>query len=786
MSGSGIELFRNIIARGWWLILLLLLGGAGFFAAHIPSLEINAETDAFMEEDDPGLSTYYETREDWGWDEYAVVCVTADDWFSEEGVQRLRQIEADLAAAPWVGSTMSVFDVPLLRQNPGKKPNLLLIKRSIKSLGDDDVDLAAAEAELKTHGLAVGNLISADGRSLNILAYLSFEKVDGVFEPGVIDRRHLMVEGVREVAAKWAEKLPEPVRLSGIPFINITLFQNVRHDLIVFGAVSLLLFSLAFLVAYRRARFVLIPILCCLLPAAGMVGAMAYYGIPIALVTSNMPVLLFVLMLPYNVYFIERYRERRRLYPDEPGLDSTLAALRTIFIPCLFSCATTVAGFVALGSSEIIPIRDFGRLMAIGIAIGFCVVFLFIPAAMCRLRGLAPGDRLADGGNRDGGDKAKPARGLVALFQKITLSRPGLVILASLIVLAVSLAGARRISAENKFTSYFWPGSEVYQGLEFIDQKMGGTTWIEVILSSEEKGFFRSEEGIDALALAESYFHDLPETGNILSLTVLRDEMRKTFSKEWFPFLSDSAMFRLIALVSPEIVGQVSNKDYTTGRSTIRMKETSPSLNRNTILDGLHAHLAKHGADFKGLEVEVTGVFPVYADLLNTLLEGQKRSVFVVPLAVYAMLLLLFRSPLLALVVLLPQALPATVLLGVMGWGGVPLDLVTVMIASIAVGVGIDAAIQYTMRFRTELLSAGGDRREAVRRSHATVGRAIWVATSIIVTGFAILVLSDFFPSVWFGLFTALAMLISQLATLTLLPSLFLLSGYPKYRRKPS
>ena len=149
------------------------------------------------------------------------------------------------------------------------------------------------------------------------------------------------------------------------------------------------------------------------------------------------------------------------------------------------------------------------------------------------------------------------------------------------------------------------------------------------------------------------------------------------------------------------------------------------------------------------------------------------------PAAVYLILLVLFRSPVLSLLVLLSQALPVTVLLGVMGWTGIPLDLVTVMIASIAIGVGIDAAIQYTMRFRREL-SATGDREDALRRSHATIGRAIWIATSIIIAGFAILVLSDFFPSVWFGLFTALAMLISQLATLTMLPALFLLTGYPR------
>ncbi len=762
-----------IIERFWWAILLALLGGAVFFGSSIPRLEINANTDAFLEEDDPGITTYNDAREEWGTDEFAIVCVTADDWFTPEGMARLKAIEADVKAVPFVASTMSILDVPLLRQDPDRKPKLTAIKDSITDLRGEDIDFAQAGVELISHELAKGNLISADGRNINILAYLDWSKVDGKIVPHINVRREKLVEGVRGVAAKWGEKLSEPVRLSGIPLIQRALFEYIHHDLIVFSIAALALFTIALLVVYRRLRFVLIPIVCCLLPAIGMLGAMSFFGIRIALVTSNMPVLLFVLMLPYNVYFIERYRERRAHEPDEDGLTSTFAALRTVLVPCFFSCATTLAGFAALSTSKIIPIRDFGESMAVGMAVGFCVVFLFLPAAMHRLRG----SRV----KHTGKETYRPSTGLVRGLEKATLARPGWVVMIGMVVLAVSVAGARRISAENKFTSYFWPSSEVYQGLEYIDQEVGGTTWIEVILSSEKAGYFKTKEGVRALEVVEEYFEDIPETGNILSLNSLRKEMRKTFKPEWFPLLGDSALFTMINFAAPDLVSQTTDRKFTTTRATIRMKETAPTLHRNRILDGLREHLAENEEVFADLEVEITGVFQVYAEMLTQLLEGQKQSIVMVPLAVALMLLLLFRSPLLAVIVLIPQALPAAVLLGIMGWAGIPLDLVTVMIASIAIGVGIDAAIQYTMRFREEL-ALTGDIRAAISRAHATVGRAIWNATSIIVAGFTILLLSNFFPTFWFGLFTALAMLLSQLATLTLLPSLFLLTGYPKPR----
>ena len=772
---SAIRAYRAIIEKGWGVILVVLIGGAVYMGAAIPKLKINASIDAFMEEDAPEVTTYYEAREDWGTDEFAIVCVSADDWFTPAGVERLRAIEADVKAVPFVASTMSILDVPLLRQEPEQKPNLLKPTEGMTDLRAADVNVVAAGKELATHEIAQRNLISVDGKNLNILAYLDWSKVDGKMIPEIDVRRERLVDGVRALALKWDGELSQPVRLSGVPLIQRALVENIRHDLAIFGVAALGLFILAFLVIYRRLRFVVIPVLCCLLPAVGVLGAMARFDIPIALVTSNMPVLLFVLMLPYNVYFIERYRERRALHPDEDGMTSTMSALGAIAVPCLFSCATTLAGFVALSTSKIIPIRDFGETMTVGIAVGFVIVFLFIPSAMRRLKGTNAGLK----GRARGDNLIGPSTGLVHVLERATLARPRVVVATCAVVLVVAVFGARRISAENKFTSYFWPSSEVYKGFEFIDQEVGGTTWIEVVLSSKRAGYFKTPEGIRALEVVEEYFEEIPETGNILSLNSLRKEMRKTFKKEWFPLLGDGMLLSMINLGAPELVSLTTDSKFTTSRATIRMKETAPTLHRNRILNGLDAHLAEHEDVFAGLKKNITGVFPVYADMLTQLLEGQKQSIVVVPLAVYLMLLVLFRSPILALIVLLPQALPATVLLGIMGWAGIPLDLVTVMIASIAIGVGIDAAIQYTMRFREEL-GEGIDHRTAVSRAHATIGRAIWRATSIIVAGFGILVLSRFFPTFWFGVFTAAAMLLSQLATLTVLPSLFLLSGYPK------
>ncbi|HUF62995.1 MAG TPA: MMPL family transporter [Verrucomicrobiales bacterium] len=763
-----IEWYRKIVLRrGWWL-LLALTALAVWCGLHLRQLRVEAGADSLLDENDPALETYTQTREAWGTDEYAIVCVTADDWFAPEGIERLEAIAEDLRGIPHVDSLLSVLDVPLMRQQPDRKPNLLTLGSALRRLGDADVDLERARAELLEHELAVGNLVSRDGRSLSILVNLDAD----VPADEVEKRRTVMVEGIRKVAATWSGKLSEPVRLSGVPIINVNLIEHVRHDLRVFGLGALILFTVALALVYRSPMVVLCLLLAAALPVLLVVGLMSARDLELTVITANLPLLLFVLTLPYGIYVVERWREQGGSAGSREESESRmLAAVRGAWKPCLFSCLTTLAGFAALTTSGIVPVKTFGMMMAVGMATGLVVVFLFVPAFLTRFPWRPA--RKAHGKTAEDGP-----RGPVALCARLASAMPGWVVVASALLLVAGILGALRLNAENKFTNYFRKSSEVYRGLEHIDRQMGGTVSLEVCLRAPEAGFFRSGAGLQAVESVERYFDSVPETGNVRSVHAVFREARKTFSAEAFPSLQSGALIALVDLAAPEMLRDVVDPDYRTARVFVRLKETAPTLNRVRILEGLQRHLEGR-PELEGLEVETTGIFVLYANMLRSLLISQRDTILMVVAAVYLMLLLLFRSPWLALLVLLPQALPAMVVLGLMGWTGIPLDLVTVMTGAIAMGVGIDAAIQFTSRYRTEL-AVDGDRRAALRRTHATIGRAIWIATSVIVAGFAVLVTSEFFPSVWFGLLTGVAMLMSQFAALTTLPAVFLCAGVPR------
>jgi predicted RND superfamily exporter protein len=767
--------YEALVARGWWAILLGLAVAAVLLGRHAPDLEVEAGTSSLLNEGDADLAYYDASRTSWGSDEYAIVCASGRDWVSAEGAKELRALVADLAALPAAASVVSLLDVPLLRQADGITFDL----GKLRTLKDDDVDFARAKVELLGHEIAVGNVISADGRATSVLVYLKGAPGTAAAAPGAAsaapgpsddasqDARHdALVAGVRRVAATWGARLGEPVRLSGICVINVNLVEHLRHDLRVFGIAALGFFLLTFLAIYRRWMFVVLPILVSALPVVLIVGAMAAAGMTITIITSSLPLLLFVLLLPYTVYFVEAYQERQLLAPQEPGTVTSVKAATAIFLPCLLSCTTTMAGFAALRTSLTRPVRDFGVMLAIGMAVGLVVVFLAVPSISRPFRKPRP--------PHDRG-RGNPY-GVVRVLANLSLRHPWAVVVGAAVILAVSLAGASRLSAQSKFTSYFQTESEVYKGLEYVDTQMGGTTPLEVHLKAPSKGFFLTPKGIAATAAVGAYFDGVPETGNVRSMARLVRELEKKNPKvvTALPVLVKVPAVRAVT-------ADVLSADGDVALVVVRMRETAPTLDRAKILAGLRAHLASR-PELAGIETRVTGVFLLYQNMLDTLIETQNSSFYWVVAAVFVMVLLLFRALVVSTIVVVTQVLPTMVTLGTMGWAGIPLDLVTVMIASISMGVGIDASIQYAWRHRLEQRGTP-DPAEAVRRTHATVGRAIWIATTVIVCGFLVLVLSDFRPSVWLGVLNAVAMIVSQLSALTVLPALLYLRERRRARR---
>ena len=793
--------FQLVLTRGRIPILVGFLAAAGAAAWLLRDFAVEAGTDVLLDQADKDLAYYNQTRADWETDEYVMVCARRNEgWFTPDSLALLSDMVRTAKSLPHAKKLLTIGQVPLLRNQP---PSVVGLPLPLYLLNDQGVlnpkaNLEKAREELLGHTHALGNLISADTKDLSLLVYLDVPEAVSRLEPewnrllgsprtdessrrieeirapyaAAIQetnlRRTALVAALRDAAGRWRPKVDGPVRLAGLPIINVVLREHIKADISTFGVVSLTVFTLTFFLVYRRFRWVGYPIVSCVIPVLLMLGLMVLFGKKMTVITSNMPVLLFVLTLPYTVYFIERYLERRSLHPSEDPVETTARAPQEIWSPCLFSVLATMAGTAAHIPSGIIPVRTFGIMMTIGMAFSLGVVMLFLPATVVTLPGVT---------GRAAGPTSEP-RGPLRLLLALVLRAPALVVLFSLAVFGVSVWGMTKIKVETKFIDYFHQKSEIYQGLDYIDNQMGGTTPFEVILTSPTPGFFKTAEGLAALEGVGKFFASVPETGNLRSIKTLVDEVRKGYRAR------DPQILGLLTGFAKDQVKEFCNADFTKSRILVRMKETAPTLNRKAILGRLTAHLdSLKDKELKGVEARPTGVFLLYANMLDTYWPNTKKTFFLATAAIWLMLMLLFRSPIMAALVILPEVLPVFLVLGVMGFTGIALDMVTVIIASVALGIGIDAAIQYAVRFRRELEAANGDLELAIRRSHATIGRAILIATSIVFAGFAMLCFSQFVPTIYFGLFTGLAILMGLFASLTTLPASFLLLKYPRRKQ---
>lgn len=757
--------YRALLDRGSRVLTIgfLLLGAAAAVLASQAGVDMAMHT--LLDQDDPELIRYYADRRRWGSDEYVIFGLTRSDWFTADSIAQLKEFQGRIDSIPHVRRKTSILDVPLFRSRAVDLPIPL-------KLGDMAVQLDKARRELLEHTQAVDNLISRDGRDVTILVTF-----DAPRELDVLDarrerldpkdpewialqprydaalaeskrRRLEMVDACRRLARECESRFDEPIRLSGLPIINVNLIEHTAGDLKLFGLLSAVVFALMFLAIYRRLRWVVLPMIACMLPTLIALGILALAGEPITAITSNLPILLFVLTLPYSVYLIERTRE----------LGSIAESAQKIWTPCLYSATTTMAGLASLMTSGVLPVKQFGLMGTIGMAISLAAIFLFFAAALRLLRPLPTLESAP----------REPLRPLA----KLCLGAPGLVVALSAVLLGLAAWGTSRVTSEAKFINYFRSESEVYRGLEIIDTRIGGTTPLEVILEGPP-GHFKTEEGLKQLDEVAEFFRTVPETGSVRSMKSLADEIRKSF-----PRAKDAELVRLMNDVAPDLRRDFTTDDFSVSRVQVRMKETAPTLNRRAILERLEEHLRRPTlASLR--ERRITGVFLLYSNLLQSLMKSQRDTLLIVVAAIYLMLVILFRSPILALVVLVPQVLPVFVVLGVMGFAQIPLDLVTTMIASIAMGVGIDPAIQYAVRYRAEL-AATRNAAESIRRCHATIGRAILIANGITFAGFSILAFSNFVPTIYFGLLTGLAMVLGLFASLTLLPSLFVLLKIPR------
>ena len=806
-------------------VLVVMLAVLSFFAWQARHFELDASADSLLLEDDRDLQTLRQMQARYASQDLLIVTFApGGDVFDESSLARLRALRDRLRTAPGVESIASILDVPLLDNVEGV--SLTAVADNIRTLEDSGTDRGRARAELLASPVFSEVMVSADARTTALLltmkddeAYRSLlnarnrllirratqglddveraavdaelEGIERFYEPAkrrVTASRRAEIAAIRSVLDEFADA--GTLHLGGVPMIADDMITFVRNDLVVFGIGVAIFLVVVLGVIFREAKWVVLPLAGCFYAGLVMIGMLGLVGWQVTVISSNFLALMLILTISMNIHLTVRYRQLQRDFPALSHQELVATTVRRMVWPCLYTALTTIIGFGSLVFSGIKPVIDFGWMMSIGLAVTFITAFTLFPAIVLLL-GHTGTPEPAGAGNAF---TQRFTRGLAGMAE-----RHGAAVLAAAGVLLVICAiGVSRLTVENSFVDYFSEDTEIYRGLALVDRELGGTTPLEVLLDLDEDRIFDDEPSpkpaeydaeaerekaaywftefkIERIEEVHDWLASQPEVGKVLSLASLVRVGEKLNDGE--PL--DSLQLALVYRRAPEDLKQSLIRPYIDilrdeARISLRIRDTLPDLQRQALLDRIRTGL-RDELELGPEDVTVSGLLVLYNNMLQSLFTSQISTLGAVLAGIAVMLLALFRSLTLAVLGIVPNLLAAGTVLGAMGLLSIPLDFMTITVAAVTIGIAVDNAIHYIYRFREEF-ARSGDYTATMHVCHANIGKALLYTSATIVFGFSILVLSNFLPTIYFGLLTGLAMAIALLAALTLLPKFILLT----------
>lgn len=813
------SVYSSFILKQPMLVCLSMAVLLGFFAMQTKDFKLDASADSLLLEDDKDLKLFRETLERYGTKDFLFVTFSPnEDLFSQSSFDVITRIRDDFRTLQPVESVISLVDVPLVRQVEG---TLTDVADNVRTIEGGGLDIEKVKQELFNSPIYKELIISEDGQTTAIqinlkdnpefrdlqrernqlLIKADTEGLDGAEQTrldeilveytakkNVIDKtNHDNIIDIREIISKYQQY--GTLHMGGVTMITDDMITYIKNDLIVFG-VGVFLFLVGMLsIIFRKLRWVMLPLLSCFYAGLLMLGLLSLVGWNVTVISSNFISLMLIITMSMNVHLIVRYRQLLNDHPELSQHELVLSMASKMVWPCLYTALTTIMAFSSLVVSGIKPIIDFGWMMTIGLSVTFLTSFILFPSILGML-----GKGTENLGSKDEFQ-------FTSKLASLTEIHGNKILIITVILAAVSTYGITRLEVENSFINYFSDSTEIYKGLRLIDEKMGGTTPMDIIInledapeedddSSEDDEFedfdalfgaftegqdevWFTPERIDTIKQVHDHLDTFPAIGKVLSLVSIIRVGEEINGGEFDAFELALVSKNMPDEIKDAMITPYVSEENNEARISIRILDSLKDLRRKELLEQIKTDLVEK-IGLAEDKVQITGILVLYNNMLQSLFKSQILTLGVVMAGIALMLIILFRSFTLAIIGIIPNILAAAIILGLMGLLRIPLDMMTITIAAITIGIAVDNSIHYIYRFREELPKTG-DYVKTMHYCHANIGKAVFYTAITIIIGFSILVLSNFIPTIYFGLLTALAMFIALFAALTLLPKLILI-----------
>ena len=784
---------KNIIYRPKLtiLVLFLLLVSFGYYSKDF---KLDASSDTLLLENDPDLKYLREVNNRYGSKEFLILTYTPEEAMnSEKSLNNLLSLKYKIQSLDWVYSVITLLDVPLLNNSDTPLAERL---QNFTTLKSENVDIERGFEEILSSPVFKNFVISEDGKTtgiiVNIKEDVNLKNLDDKSKEEIEKykdlrkkKNHKNIVEIRELIKSY--KNIGKIYLGGIPMIADDMMSFIKNDIIVFGIGVLLFIIVTLWFVFKKLIWIIVPLSSCFFSVLIMTGLLGLIGWKVTVISSNFIALMLILTMAMNIHMSTRFLQLKKNNPNLKNSEIIFMTTGKMFWPIMYTALTTICAFLSLIFSEIKPVIDFGWMMSLGLIISFVITFTLLPT----LINLLSTEKI----NIEVESKSK----ITEFLGEISINSRPTIFLITLVVIISSIVGISRLEVENSFINYFNKNTEIYKGMKLIDEKLGGTTPLDIIIkfptfekdkltvaddefedwgdeeNHDNRKYWFTKDKIEKIEKVHSYLESNPFVGKVLSFSSILKVAKQLNNNKPLDALEIGVFYSKIPdKIKKEVIDPYISIEDNEARISLRIKDSEKNLRRNDLIKKIEYDL-ENQIGLESNEYKLTGVLILFNNLLQSLFKSQILTLGFVMSGIFAMFLILFRNIKLSLIGVVPNFIAAFFILGIIGLLKIPLDMMTITIAAITIGIAVDNSIHYIYRFKEEFFQ-NNSYEKTIKLCHSTVGIAILNTSITIVFGFSILVLSNFIPTIYFGVFTGLAMLLAMISVLTLLPSLILLT----------
>ena len=777
---------KNIIDKPK-IVFFILVSLFFLFVYNSKNFRLDASSETLLIEGDPDLKYLNEVNKRYGSKEFLILTFTPDENITSDiSINNLLSLKYKIQSLDWVHSVITILDIPLLNI---KDETLTEKLQNFSTLKSEGVDREEGFNEILNSPVFRNFVISEDGKTTGIIVYLKEKpkelkfknkNEEEIFKDKLKEQNHQNILEIRDVIKNYNNVAK--IHLGGIPMIADDMMTFIKNDIIIFG-LGVLCFIVATLwFVFRKLIWIIVPISSCLLSVVFMTGLLGILGWKVTVISSNFIALMLILTMAMNIHMSTRFLLLKKNYPNSKKIELILMTSQKMFWPIIYTVLTTICAFLSLIISEIKPIIDFGWMMTLGLISSFIVTFTLLPTLLNFLE-----DKkvyLYENQNTK----------VTSKLADFTVNNKNIIFLISFVVISLSVFGISKLEVENSFINYFKKNTEIYKGMKLIDDKLGGTTPLDIIIKfpkaeignsenedddwgdieeGDDEKYWFTKDKINKIDKVHKYLETLPAVGKVLSFSSIVEVATALNDGKPLGTLEMGVLYTKIPeTIKKEIVDPYISIKDSEARINLRVKDSLPELKRNNLIKQINNDL-ENKLGLKKDEYKLAGVLILFNNLLQSLFKSQILTLGFVMAGIFIMFIILFKNIKLSLIGVVPNFIAAFFILGIIGILNIPLDMMTITIAAITIGIAVDNSIHYIYRFKEEFKRIG-NYEKTINYCHSTVGVAIINTSITIVFGFSILIFSNFIPTIYFGIFTGVAMLLAMISVLTLLPALLI------------